>query len=86
MYDSSEPGLACQSAEVVRYLSGIELPPIIEDHGARDIEACDDVIPNEFAYFGGNDGSHCFGLDPLCEVIHGDEEVLALSCGLREGP
>ena len=86
MCDSSERGLASQSDDIVCYLSGIELPPIIEDHGARDTEACDDVLPNKFKNLGGSDGSHCFGLNPLYEVIHGDKEVLVLPCGFRERP
>jgi len=84
--DSGEPSLASQSAEVVCDLGSVKLLPVIEDHCARDTKAGDDILPNEFTYFGGSDGSHSFSLDPLCEVIYDDEEVLLLPCGPGKGP
>jgi len=84
VHDSNELSLASKSDEVVRCLNSVELPSVIEDHCVRDTEAGDDVLPNEFTYFNGSDGSHYFSLDPLCEVIYSDKKVLALPCGLRE--
>jgi len=83
---SGQPGLAPQCAEVVRGLSGVELLTVIENHYARDIEAGDDVLPNELPYFGSSDRSQCFDFDPLCEVIHGNEQVLVLPCSLKKRP
>ena len=82
MGDSSEPGLTSQGAKVVCDLSGVELPPVIQDHCTRDTEAGDD----ELLDFNNDDGTHEFCLDLLCKVIYGDEEVLTLPCGLWERP
>ena len=80
MCDCSEPGLASQSAEVVRDLNSVELPPIIEDHHTRDVEACDDALLNEFTYFAAV-------MEATASTsIHSDEEVLALPYGLRKRP
>jgi len=48
--------------------------------------AGDDILPDELSDFSGCDRSHDFCFDAFCKVIYGDEEVLALSCGLRERP
>ena len=86
MGDSNEPGLTPQGAEVVCDLSGVELTPVIEDPSMRDAEAGDDVLPDEFSYFNSGNRSHCFDLYPLCEIIHGDKEVLALPSSLGKRP
>ena len=79
---SSELSLVGQVAKIVEP-NGIELPTVIEDDGARNAEAGDDVPPNEPSYFSG--GYRCYGLSlyPFGKVVGRHKKVLMLPRSFR---
>ena len=82
--NGGELGLAAQVTEIVGELIGIELPVIIKDDSTGDVEASDDVPPNEPSYFSSGDGSDGFGLYPLGKVVDRYKEILSLHYSLGE--
>jgi len=74
--DNREPGLAPQSAEIVSGLSGVELSAIVENDGARNAEASDDVPPHEPLYFNCSYGGDGFSLYPFSKVVDYHKEIL----------
>jgi len=84
MCHSIEASLASQVTEVVRELAGVKLPTVVKNYGTR-CKAGDDVPLNELSHLSGGYGHYTLTLDPLGEVIHCHEEVLALSHSLGIG-
>jgi len=74
-----EPSLAPQSAEVVSELSSVELSATVENDGARNAEASDDVPPYEPSYFSRSCGGDGLGFYPLNEVVNSHKKILTLS-------
>jgi len=69
---------------VLSELSGVELSAIVENDGARNVKASDDVSPYEPSYFGCSYGGNDLSLYPLDEVVDYYKEILTLSHCFRE--
>ena len=95
---SSEPCLAAQVADIVRELTGVELPAAIKDDRMRDAETGDDVLSNEPSYFKSGYRGYGLGLYPFGKVVDRQKKILTLprsfgeraedihsSCGERQG-
>jgi len=55
-------------------------------HHSRDTKSGDDVLQDEFLYFGGHDGGDGLYLYSLGEIIHNGEKKLTLTGGLGKRP
>jgi len=78
MCHNSEASIAAQVTEVVYELAGVKLPTAVKNYGTRDAKVGDNVPPNELSHLCSGYGCYSLGLDPLGEVIHRHEEVLAV--------
>ena len=81
-----ELGLAPQGATIVGDLCSIKLPFVVKDHGARDAEVSNDVLPYEPSHFSSSDGGDSFGFDPSGEVVYYYKKIFALTCCLGKRP
>ena len=82
--DGSEPGLAPEGAQVIYDLRGVKLAPVVKNHGTRDAEASNDILPNELLNLGHSNRGNSLSFYPLGKVIHRDKKALALTCGFGE--
>ena len=81
---SSEPSLAAQVAEIVRELTCVKLLAVVKNDGERNVEASDNVAPNERSNFSSGYGGHDLSLYPFGEVVDCHKKLLALPRSLRK--
>jgi len=85
MGHNGELSLTPQDVEVISDLCCVELPSIVEYHCSRNAKASDDIFSNKISDLDCNNIGNSLSLYPLCEVVHHDKEVLALTHVLGEG-
>ena len=89
---------AAQVVEMVHKLTGVKLPVVVKNDGARNAEASDNVSSNEPSYPNSGYRGYGLGLYPFCEVVNHYKKVLTLPhslakraeeihspCGKRQG-
>jgi len=81
---NSETHLAAQVAKRVCEFTGVELPTVIKNDGARNAKVGDNVSPNEPSYFSGGYRGYNLDLYPFGEVVNYHKKVLALPRSLGE--
>ena len=81
---SCELRFTVQVAKIVCEFTGVELPAVIKNDGARNAEVSDNILPNEPSCLSGSYKGYGLGLYPYGEVVNRHKKVLVLPRSLGE--